>query len=102
MPKLGKHAPEKVVLEAPLRKVETQIWCNIPNECTYRKSREISSPHLKPFSVESRKTSRGPIRPPPPPVIGLNHGKSNIISIKLFFTLFESGLNTCIFELSFT
>ena len=36
-----------------------------------RKSQEISSPHLEPFSVESRKTSRGAIRPPPPPVIGL-------------------------------
>ena len=38
-----------------------------------RKSKEISSPHLKPFSVKSRKTSRGPIRPPPPPVIRLNN-----------------------------
>ena len=40
----------------------------------YRKSQEISSPHLKPFSVESRKTSRGTDSPPPPPsppVIGL-------------------------------
>ena len=35
-----------------------KIWCNIPNECV-RKIQEISSPHLKPFSVESRKTSRG-------------------------------------------
>ena len=29
--------------------------------------------------------------------ICLKHDKSNIISIKLFFTLFESGLNTCLF-----
>ena len=34
-----------------------------------RKSQEISSPHLKPFPVESRKTSRGGrFGPPPPPV----------------------------------
>ena len=33
-PELGKHAPEKVALEAPLRKVETQQFgATFPNEC---------------------------------------------------------------------
>ena len=41
----------------------------------FRKTQEIASPHLKPFSVESRKTSQGgrfgTPPPPPPTVIGL-------------------------------
>ena len=43
-----------------------------PPLATNRGSQEPATNRVKPFSVESRKTSReGPIRPPPPPVIGL-------------------------------
>ena len=50
----------------------------------YRKSQEISSPQLKPFSVESRKTSRGGrFAPPPTPVIGLKGLSHLSISFEL-------------------
>ena len=48
----------------------SKISCNIP-KWRFRKSHEISSPHLKPFSIESRKTSPGGFGPPP--VIGLKY-----------------------------
>ena len=43
MPKLGKHAPEKVVLEAPLRKVETQKFGTIFPMNVEEQSRNFTS-----------------------------------------------------------
>ena len=87
-----------MVLEAPLSKVETQkFWCNIPNECVgVGKSQEISNPHLKPFSVESRKTSRGAIPPPPPTS---NRVKEVKVRLKRTIVSTEGGSRTLVANL---
>ena len=50
MAKLGKHAPEKVVLEAPLRKVETQKFgATFPMNVPIAKVEKFQVPILSRF-----------------------------------------------------
>ena len=77
--------PEKVVPEAPLRKVETKKKKMVQySHWIFRKSQEISNPNLKPFSIESRKTSRRGRFAPPPPL----HPTSNRVKLKWNYFIF--------------